>query len=175
MPSIRGQYCAQSSKFKVHELSPRCDELRAAWLLSHGEELYRKQFSPRASHPFSTSSTLSLITPSTSDKGMEAETMCIQLPRESDVHATCTSVVHEHCGTSTTYYCSVLCNGRMEAECKRLCAYNFPVSHQQLTSCGKLYDIGQNTSSAVGVALHNILGRCGSLIVHIQCSGCGFT
>ena len=50
-------------------------------------DFYRKlsQFSPRASHPFSTSSTLSLITPSTSDEGMEAE-------------------------------------------CKRLCAYNFPVS-----------------------------------------------
>ena len=88
-------------------------------------DFYRKlsQFSPRASHPFSTSSTLSLITPSTSDEGMEAE-------------------------------------------CKRLCAYNFPVSHQKLTSCGKLYDIGQNTSGAVGVALHNILGRCGSFIVH---------
>ena len=63
--------------------SEQCD-----WFM----DFYRKlsQFSPRASHPFSTSSTLSLITPSTSDEGMEAE-------------------------------------------CKRLCAYNFPVSHQQLT------------------------------------------
>ena len=55
-------------------------------------DFYRKlsQFSPLTSHPFSTSSTISLITLSTSDDGMEAE-------------------------------------------CKTLCAYNFPVSHQQLT------------------------------------------